>query len=72
MVDLWPYLGFDNPDPEFTAPKPLGLLCNVAVGMRLWQPPPSDRWLALTIGQADREFPFELLAAIGEVCSLPA
>ncbi|MEV0536852.1 hypothetical protein [Kitasatospora sp. NPDC050463] len=70
-VDLWPYLGFDNPDPEFTAPEPLGFLCNVAGSMQLWQSPSSGRWLALAIGQADRELPFQLLAAIGEASSLP-
>ncbi|MEV0537669.1 hypothetical protein [Kitasatospora sp. NPDC050463] len=70
-VDLWPYLGFDNPDPEFMTPEPLGFLCNVAGSMRLWQPPSSGRWLALAIGQADRELPFQLLTAIGEASSLP-
>ncbi|MFD5437343.1 hypothetical protein ACFWJ4_34995 [Kitasatospora sp. NPDC127067] len=35
------------------------------------QLPSSCRWLALAIGQADRELPFELLAAIGEASSLP-
>ncbi|WP_330334516.1 hypothetical protein OHS33_35350 [Streptomyces sp. NBC_00536] len=70
-VDLWPYLGFDHPDPEFTAPEPLGFLCNVAGRMQVWRPPSSGRWLALAIGQADRELPFELLAAMGEASSLP-
>ncbi|MFF0392832.1 hypothetical protein ACFYS8_29630 [Kitasatospora sp. NPDC004615] len=68
-VELWPYLGFDHPDPEFVAPEPLGFLSNVAASMRLWQPPSSGRWLALAIGQADRELPFELIAAFGEACS---
>ncbi|OKI25099.1 hypothetical protein [Streptomyces sp. CB03911] len=71
MVDLWPYLGFDNPDPEFMAPEPLGFLANVAGSMQMWQPPSPGRWLALAIGQADRELPFQLLAAIGEAPSLP-
>ncbi|MFF3071930.1 hypothetical protein ACFVSN_00810 [Kitasatospora sp. NPDC057904] len=70
-VDLWPYLGFDHPDPEFVAPEPLGFLCNLAGSMQLWQPPSSDRWLALAIGQGDRELPFQLLAAIGGASSLP-
>jgi hypothetical protein len=34
-------------------------------------PLPSGRWLALAIGQADPEWPFELLAAVGEASSLP-
>ncbi|MEU8924587.1 hypothetical protein AB0D10_27200 [Kitasatospora sp. NPDC048545] len=70
-VDLWPYLGFDNPDPEFVAPEPLGFLCNVAGSMRVWRLRPSGRWLALAIGQADRELPFELIAAVGEASLLP-
>ncbi|MEU9992478.1 hypothetical protein AB0E10_37895 [Streptomyces sp. NPDC048045] len=70
-VDLWPYLGFDNPDPEIMAPEPLGFLSNVAGSMQMWQPSSCGRWLALAIGQADRELPFELLAAIGEASSLP-
>jgi hypothetical protein len=38
--------------------------------MQMWQVPSTGRWLGLTIGQADREFPFELLAAIGETATL--
>ncbi|MFD9036254.1 hypothetical protein ACFVZW_34720 [Streptomyces sp. NPDC059567] len=70
-VDLWPYLSVDEPDPDHVAPEPLAFLSNVAGTMRVWHPPRSDRWLSLTIGQADREFPLELLAAIGEASSLP-
>ncbi|MFF2747451.1 hypothetical protein ACFVVA_18115 [Kitasatospora sp. NPDC058048] len=70
-VDLWPYLGFDDPDPASAAPEPLGFLCNVAATMRVWWPPSGGRWLALAVGQADPEFPFELLAAVGEESSLP-
>ncbi|MFI6847895.1 hypothetical protein OG535_04850 [Kitasatospora sp. NBC_00085] len=70
-VDLWPYLGFDNPDPEFTTPEPLCFLSNVAVRMQVWQLPSSGRWLALAVGQADRELPFQLLAAVGAASSLP-
>ncbi|WP_329114250.1 hypothetical protein [Streptomyces sp. NBC_01353] len=70
-VDLWPYLSVDNPDPDYVAPEPLSFLSNVTGTMRVWHLPPSDRWLALTIGQADPEFPLELLAAVGEASSLP-
>ncbi|GAA3033773.1 hypothetical protein GCM10010519_69790 [Streptomyces lactacystinicus] len=70
-VELWPYLGFDDPDPESAAPEPLGFLCNVAGTMRVWWLPSGGRWLALAVGQADPEFPFELLAAVGEESSLP-
>lgn len=70
-VDLWPYLGFDSPDPDFVAPEPLNFLCGVAGSMQVWRPAATGRWLALTIGQADPEFPLQLLAAFGEASSLP-
>ncbi|WP_051795092.1 hypothetical protein [Streptomyces sp. NRRL S-87] len=65
VVDLWPYLGFDDPDPEYAAPQPLLFLCNVAGRMHVWRLPDSDRWIGLTIGQADREYPLQLIAALG-------
>ncbi|SFH04738.1 hypothetical protein [Streptomyces mirabilis] len=72
VVDLWPYLGLDHPDyPNVEEPpEPLNSLCNLAGSMQMWQVPSTGRWLGLTIGQADREFPFELLAAIGETATL--
>ncbi|WP_327733148.1 hypothetical protein OG749_04035 [Streptomyces nojiriensis] len=70
-VDLWPYLGFDNPDPDFRAPEPMNFLCGLAGSMQVWRPPASDRWIALAIGQADPEFPLQLLAACGEGSALP-
>ncbi|MEV0495746.1 hypothetical protein [Streptomyces atratus] len=72
VVDLWPYLGLDNPDnPDIEAPEPLGSLCMLAVSMQMWQVPSTGRWLGLAIGQVDRELPFELLAAVGEASTLP-
>src|SRR5262249_32791232 len=70
MVDLWPYLELDDPDIE-VPPEPLGSLCMLAVSMQMWQVPSPRRWLRLTIGQLDREFPLELLAAVGEAFTLP-
>lgn len=72
VVDLWPYLGLDNPDyPDIEAPpEPLNSLCMLSVSMQMWQVS-TDRWLGLTIGQVDRELPFELLAAVGEASALP-
>ncbi|MGW1554229.1 hypothetical protein [Streptomyces sanglieri] len=72
VVDLWPYLGLDNPDyPDIEAPpEPLNSLCMLSVSMQMWQVS-TDRWLGLTIGQVDRELPFELLAAVGEASTLP-
>jgi hypothetical protein len=69
-VDLWPYLGYDNPDPGFVAPEPLNFLSMVASSMQAWRLP-SGRWVALAIGQADPEFPFQLLAAVGRASLLP-
>jgi hypothetical protein len=60
----------DYPDIE-EAPEPLGLLCMLAGSMQMWQVPSTGRWLGLTIGQVDRELPFELLAAVGEASTLP-
>ncbi|UXY21940.1 hypothetical protein N8I84_26985 [Streptomyces cynarae] len=72
-VDLWPYLGLDNPDyPNIEpAPEPMRSLCNVAASMLVWRIPSTSRWLGLTIGQGDRELPFELLAAVGQESSFP-
>lgn len=69
-VDLWPYLSIDNPDPGFVADEPLRFLCGVAGEMRMWRLPDSDRWVALAIGQADREWPIMLLAAVGRASAL--
>ncbi|MFE7392377.1 hypothetical protein [Streptomyces sp. NPDC057582] len=69
-IDLWPYLGFDNPDPDFRAREPLAFLCGVAGNMRVWRLPNSERWIGLALGQADPEWPFQLLAAVGEAASL--
>ncbi|MDH6144998.1 hypothetical protein P3T35_007048 [Kitasatospora sp. GP30] len=85
-VDLWPYLGLDDPETAPEAAEPLAFLCNLAGSMQVWRPPSSelpsselpsselpssDRWIALTIGQGDRELPFELLAAVGTATALP-
>lgn len=72
-VDLWPYLGLDDPDYPDTepVPEPLFSLCGLAVSMLAWRIPSTDRWLGLMIGQVDTEFPFELLASVGEEASFP-
>ncbi|MFE3251381.1 hypothetical protein [Streptomyces sp. NPDC059209] len=79
-VDLSPYLGTDSTDPDRcrgggpdpVVPEPMWFLCGLAGGMSVWRPTPAGRWLALAIGQADPEWPIQLLAAIGEASSLPA
>lgn len=60
-IDLWPYLWSEDPVPE-----PINQLCQVSMEMLIWRQPDPTRWIALTVGQADREFPIELLAAVGE------
>ncbi|MFF3788345.1 hypothetical protein [Streptomyces sp. NPDC001933] len=73
VVDLWTCLGLDIPDcPDIEeAPEPLGSLCMLAGSMQMWQVSSAGRWLGLTIGQVDRELPFELLAAVGETSTFP-
>ncbi|MFE2876364.1 hypothetical protein ACFXG6_20130 [Streptomyces roseus] len=69
-VDLEQYLGYDDLDPQHAVPEPLLFLSTVASTMQVWRPPDSDRWLALTIGQADPEFPLQLIAALGLTTAL--
>lgn len=64
-VDLWPYLTLDDVEPTTVAPEPLDYLSTVANSMQVWRLPEIPRWLGLTIGQSDREFPFQLLVAFG-------
>ncbi|MEV4177265.1 hypothetical protein [Nonomuraea sp. NPDC049709] len=59
-VDLEPYLWTEDP-----APEPINELCQISGQMLVWRRPDAGRWVALAIGQADREFPIELLAAVG-------
>jgi len=61
-VDLEPYLWAESPVPE-----PIQTLCGLSGKMLVWQRPDAGRWLALAVGQADPEFPIQLLAAVGEV-----
>ncbi|MFI7011569.1 hypothetical protein [Streptomyces sp. NPDC050145] len=84
-VDLFPYLGIyddtgnaDEPAepldlaPDLDAvPEPLASLRNLAGSLHVWPVPSAGRWLGVTVGQADREFPYELLAAVGEAATLP-
>ncbi len=69
-VDLWPCTGVDDPDPSTATREPLGFLRGVAGSMQVWWLPNSDRWVGLAIGQADPEWPFQLLAGIGDSASL--
>ncbi|MEV6979407.1 hypothetical protein [Kitasatospora sp. NPDC093806] len=68
VVDLGPYLsaGCDG-EP---VPEPLDFLSQQAVSMQAWPLPTGDRWLALAVGQADKELPLVLLAAVGQTPTL--
>ncbi|MGW2554502.1 hypothetical protein [Streptomyces sp. NPDC001635] len=70
-VDLWTYLGCDKSDSDFLAPEPLNFLAGVTGCMQVWRLPSSSRWLGLAVGQADPEWPIQLLAAVGENAALP-
>ncbi|MCB5163797.1 hypothetical protein LG634_02925 [Streptomyces bambusae] len=63
-VELDAYAEYDGPGDG-----PLPFLSGVAGSMEVWQPPGSGRWLALAVGQADPEFPVQLLAAVGVVAA---
>ncbi|WP_017624596.1 hypothetical protein [Nocardiopsis chromatogenes] len=78
-VDLTPYLdrepveqpfidpfGLRTPRAEDPVPEPISQLCMLTSTMLLWRPPESGRWVSLAVGQNDREFPIELLAAAGD------
>jgi hypothetical protein len=47
-------------------------LAAVAGDGRMWCVPESDRRMGLAVGQADLEWPLQLLAAVGEVSVLPS
>lgn len=46
-------------------PPPLDTLCGYVPELRLWRL--DGRWVGLGVGQGDRELPFQLLVAIGEL-----
>ncbi|MEU2680716.1 hypothetical protein ABZ638_27915 [Streptomyces sp. NPDC007107] len=68
VVDLGPYVvaGCEG-EP---VPEPLDFLSQNVVSMRVWPLPDGDRWLALAIGQADKELPLMLFAAVGLASSI--
>ncbi|MGW2282516.1 hypothetical protein [Streptomyces sp. NPDC001770] len=68
VVELGPFLSAAL-DGE-SVPEPLDDLSQQAVSMRVWPLPDGDRWLALSVGQADKELPLLLFAAIGRASAL--
>jgi hypothetical protein len=69
-VELWPYLQSLVEDGTAHVPEPIGILSQSASEMRVWHPPGYDRYVALALGQQDKELPIELLAGIGMSASL--
>ncbi|KOX16351.1 hypothetical protein ADL05_12570 [Nocardiopsis sp. NRRL B-16309] len=78
-IDLTPYphsaldeqplvdpFGLREPGEQEPVPEPISGLCMVSSTMLLWRRPDAGRWVSLTVGQQDREFPIELLAAVGD------
>ncbi|MET9468745.1 hypothetical protein ABZY44_28925 [Streptomyces sp. NPDC006544] len=71
VVDLWAGCGDEyGDDAGDDVPEPLRTLGQVTTSMHAWPLPGGDRWLGLALGQADKELPMELLAAVGLPASL--
>ncbi|WP_327290419.1 hypothetical protein [Streptomyces sp. NBC_01198] len=67
-VELGPYLSASCTGEA--VPEPIDFLCQQAVSMQVWPLGDGDRWLALSIGQGDKELPLELLATVGRAAAL--
>ncbi|GAA2376371.1 hypothetical protein GCM10010404_35250 [Nonomuraea africana] len=52
-------------DGEGPASEPMNELCRLSGEMLAWRRWVAGRWVGLAVGQADREFPIVLLAAVG-------
>ncbi|MFD5122677.1 hypothetical protein [Streptomyces sp. NPDC058385] len=65
VVDLGPYLS-TGCEGELV-PEPLDYLSQQVVTMQVWPLPDSGRWLALAIGQADKELPLILSVTLAEI-----
>ncbi|MGW4507281.1 DUF998 domain-containing protein [Streptomyces sp. NPDC004436] len=64
VIDLW--AGHED------MPEPFCTLGAVTTSLHAWPLPGGERWLGLAIGQADKELPMELLAAVGLRTALDA
>ncbi|MFD6416194.1 hypothetical protein [Streptomyces sp. NPDC060194] len=68
VVDLGPYLSAGcNGEP---VPEPLDHLSQQVGSMQVWPLGDSGRWLAPALGQADKELPLVLFAAVGRASAL--
>ncbi|MBO1334325.1 hypothetical protein [Streptomyces sp. VRA16 Mangrove soil] len=68
VVDLGPCLRASCEGEP--VPEPLDYLSQQVVSMQVWSLPDSGRWLALALGQADKELPLILFAAVGRASAL--
>ncbi|MGW4380134.1 hypothetical protein [Kitasatospora sp. NPDC004531] len=68
VVELGPYLSAGCAGEP--VPEPVDHLSQQAASMQVWPLPDRDRWLALAIGQADKELPLVLFAAVGLASAL--
>lgn len=68
VMDLWPYLRAGCEGEE--VPEPLNSLSQQAVSMQAWPLRESGRWLALAIGQEDKELPLQRAQAVLESADL--
>ncbi|MFC8723503.1 hypothetical protein, partial [Kitasatospora sp. NPDC057198] len=69
-LDLWPPDRVGLAGTAAARPEPLGFLSMLSGSVLLWRLPGSARWVGLSVGQADPEFPVLLLLAVGEVAVL--
>lgn len=67
-LDLYPYLV--RREEGSAVPPPLEELCGFVSEVYGWRV--AERWIALGIGQGDRELPYQLVLAIGERAAIPA
>jgi len=67
-LDLYPYL--IRLEEGGQVPPPLDRLCGYVSEVYGWTV--ADRWIALGVGQGDRELPFQLVLAVGERDALPS
>jgi hypothetical protein len=66
-LDLYPYL--IRMEEGGRVPPPLDLLCGYVSEVYGWTV--DGRWIALGVGQGDRELPFQLVLAVGDSGALP-
>lgn len=66
-LDLYPYLV--RMGEGGSVPPPLDVLCGYVSEVYGWRV--ADRWIALGVGQGDRELPFQMVLAIGRSDAVP-